>query len=126
LLIDVDYFKQVNDRYGHLAGDEVLRQIAAILKKNLRESDYVCRWGGEEFLVLLKGCNAIDAYQLAEKIRTAVAQQIVIFQKNEIVTSISLGVSEWAKDETFEQMVHRADLALIYAKNTGRNQSVVM
>jgi diguanylate cyclase (GGDEF)-like protein len=126
LLIDVDYFKQVNDRYGHLAGDEVLRHLSATLKKCLRESDYICRWGGEEFLVLLKGCNAVNAHQLAEKIRLVVAQQVVMFQGSEIETTISLGVSEWAKDETFEQLVHRADLALIHAKNTGRNQSVVM
>jgi diguanylate cyclase (GGDEF)-like protein len=126
LLIDVDYFKQVNDRYGHLAGDEVLRQLSVILKKSLRESDYICRWGGEEFLILLKRCNAVNAHQLAEKIRLVVAQEAVIFQGNKIEATISLGVSEWARDETFEQLVHRADLALIHAKNTGRNQSVVM
>jgi diguanylate cyclase (GGDEF)-like protein len=122
LLIDVDYFKQVNDKYGHLAGDEVLRQLAATMKGSLREADYICRWGGEEFLVLLKGCNAIQAQLIAEKMRLEVAKLRVNTSSEKVSITISLGVADWLLEESFEQWVSRADNALRQAKQLGRNR----
>jgi diguanylate cyclase (GGDEF)-like protein len=122
LLIDADYFKQVNDKYGHLAGDEVLRKLAFTMKGCLREADYICRWGGEEFLVLLKNCNAMQAKQIAEKMRLEVEHLLVDTTSEKISVTISLGVADWALDESFEQWVSSADAALRQAKQLGRNR----
>lgn len=125
LIIDMDHFKTVNDRYGHLAGDDVLRELSATMKGCLRESDFICRWGGEEFVVLLKGCHENDAKAMAEKIRLAVERKEIKHGSHQITLAISLGVSQWHEDEQFEQLIHRADMALMKAKEMGRNRIVV-
>jgi diguanylate cyclase (GGDEF)-like protein len=122
LLIDADYFKQVNDKYGHLAGDEVLRKLAFTMKGCLREADYICRWGGEEFLVLLKNCNAKQAQQIAEKMRLEVERLQVDTSSESVSVTISLGVADWVFEESFEQWLGRADAALRQAKQLGRNR----
>lgn len=125
LIIDMDHFKKVNDQFGHLAGDDVLRELSATMKGCLRESDFICRWGGEEFVVLLKGCHEADAKAMAEKIRLAVERQEIKYGSHQIALTISLGVSQWRENEQFEQLIHRADMALMKAKELGRNRVVV-
>jgi len=124
LIIDMDHFKLVNDQFGHLAGDDVLRNLSATMKGCLRESDFICRWGGEEFVALLKGCNENDAKAMAEKIRQAVESKETKYGTNIIKLTISIGVSQWHKDEQFDQLIHRADMALMEAKRLGRNRVV--
>lgn len=119
ILIDVDKFKSVNDTYGHLAGDTVLKDIARLLKENIRESDYVGRWGGEEFLVINPETSAHGASSLAEKLRKNIEEH-----KFQIVgaKTISLGVATLQGEEWEEDMLKRADQALYRAKNGGRNR----
>jgi diguanylate cyclase (GGDEF)-like protein len=125
IMIDMDHFKTVNDQFGHLAGDEVLRKLSATMKGCLRESDFICRWGGEEFVILLKGCDKTDAKSMAEKIRLAVEDAEVKYASHQITLTVSLGVSQWHEDEQFEQLINRADMALMKAKEMGRNRTVV-
>jgi len=119
ILIDVDKFKSVNDTYGHLVGDTVLKDIARLLKENIRESDYVGRWGGEEFLVINPETSAHGASSLAEKLRKNIEDH-----KFQIVgaKTISLGVATLQGEEWEEDMLKRADQALYRAKNSGRNR----
>ena len=124
LMLDIDRFKQVNDQYGHPAGDEILRQIVQVIQKVLRESDATFRWGGEEFLVLLRDCSQIEAKQIADKIRGSVEQHSVTFAGNSLSITISVGVSEWRETDTIDEVVKRADTALINAKENGRNTVV--
>jgi diguanylate cyclase (GGDEF)-like protein len=118
ILLDVDHFKKVNDQYGHLVGDEVLKTISHILSSNIRSTDVAGRWGGEEFLVVVPNSDIDNAYQLAEKIRLAIENKE--FPVVERVT-VSIGVSTYQRDETISELVSRADNALYAAKNAGRN-----
>jgi diguanylate cyclase (GGDEF)-like protein len=122
LMMDLDHFKQVNDLYGHLAGDEVLRKLSATMQSCLRESDFICRWGGEEFLVLSKECDLQQAMQMAERIRLAVQLMIVDLGAKPVTFTISIGVTEWKPDEKLDALVLRADGALFQAKKNGRNR----
>jgi len=122
ILIDVDYFKQVNDNHGHLNGDEVLKNLANVLKKSFRAADKVSRWGGEEFAVLLPTTKLIDAVNVAEKIRKVIETQIIPINDIKIQITISLGVSEFLNtDNRIEKIINRADEALYNAKNNNRN-----
>lgn len=121
ILIDIDNFKAINDRLGHLAGDSVIRQVAATIKKTLRKADIVCRWGGEEFLVVVKNIAEIEGRQLAEKIRNAVASSGYHHKDETITVTISLGIAVHSENETQDQLIARADQALYAAKSAGRN-----
>ncbi len=126
LMIDVDHFKAINDEHGHLLGDQVLRHVAEQIRAQVRASDMVCRWGGEEFLVLARDCLRDDAQHLAEKIRHAVREHPFPLAKGDILrVTISIGVSEWQRDETATGFFHRADHALYQAKRSGRDQVVM-
>lgn len=125
LITDIDYFKRVNDTYGHLLGDKVIRAIAMILKDNTKGKDVASRFGGEEFVVLLPDTPLDGARQLAEKIRETVQKlNIKRTDKNEAITNItvSLGVASYRKGESFSEFVDRADNALYKSKNLGRNR----
>lgn len=122
LLADLDHFKQVNDRHGHSVGDEVLRKAAAIFRQSLRASDFAVRWGGEEFLLVLQDCDGEQGLQVAEKIRTALAEASLSTSIADLHATVSIGVSEYRPGENPEQTLSRADLALYRAKNAGRNQ----
>ncbi|CAG0998310.1 Diguanylate cyclase DosC [Methylophilaceae bacterium] len=123
LLLDIDDFKQINDRYGHVAGDTVIRAVADVLSDNLRESDFLCRWGGEEFLILLKNCDGANALQLSEKLRLAIEMlQLNINGQHPVITA-SFGASEWKRSEVMDVLIDRADRALYQAKAAGRNRS---
>jgi len=123
ILFDIDHFKKINDEYGHQAGDAVLTNSAKAVLSCLREADIVCRWGGEEFLVILKNCGIDDAFQVAEKIRLTVAGQTVVFRSVNMLINISLGVAEWQAGESEETLLMRADDAMYRAKSNGRNRT---
>lgn len=123
LLIDVDFFKKVNDTYGHNIGDDVLVKIASFIQQSNRSESIVGRWGGEEFLVLLPGTSAEQAMEAAERIRTNIAENLLI--KNQEHVTVSIGISSAIYNDNFEKMVHNADLALYQAKNKGRNISIL-
>jgi diguanylate cyclase (GGDEF)-like protein len=122
ILFDVDFFKHVNDTYGHLAGDEVLRMISRICRTMVRESDVVSRWGGEEFVVLLKECPLEQAVAVAEKLRSEIDQHDFSKIVPDRHITISLGVAEHEIGETASVFFQRADEALYKAKTNGRNR----
>ncbi|MFV0662279.1 diguanylate cyclase [Denitromonas sp.] len=122
LLADIDFFKQINDRHGHLAGDDVLAGIASRMLDGLRESDLVVRWGGEELLVLLRHCDLAEALRIAESLRQRIGDEAFAANGRAIPVTISIGVAEYQAGESTEQAVSRADAALYQAKNAGRNR----
>lgn len=123
LLVDVDHFKSVNDRYGHLAGDETLRTIGARLLDGARRYDVVARYGGEEFCVLLPGAGAEAAIEAAERMRRRVeADSVRLDDEAAILVSVSVGVAELTPLESVEQLLARVDEALYRAKRLGRNR----
>ena len=123
ILLDVDHFKRVNDTYGHNVGDEVLIQLAALIRAELREGDMVGRWGGEEFLIILPGLSAEPGEHLAERLRLCIEQQA--FRGGQGVTA-SLGVTSCAASDDSKRCIARADRALYAAKTAGRNRVVFM
>jgi len=122
LLADIDLFKAVNDRYGHLTGDRVLQGVTQLLQDGLRESDIAVRWGGEEFLLVLRGCDLAEAQRIAENLQQNIAQKSFDMEDPPLQVTISIGVAEYDGTELPEQWIHRADTALYAAKNGGRNR----
>ncbi|MDX1294849.1 MAG: diguanylate cyclase, partial [Sulfurimonadaceae bacterium] len=122
IILDIDFFKQVNDTYGHSAGDEVLKDLSSLLNASLRSNDKASRWGGEEFLIVLSGTTLQQAEQLAEKLRKKVVTHD--FKEPQKI-SCSFGVASAKENDTIESLVNRADDALYQAKETGRNRVVV-
>jgi diguanylate cyclase (GGDEF)-like protein len=122
VLIDIDHFKNINDNYGHLGGDKVLCKLANILTHSMRESDFLCRWGGEEFIMLLPKCNLEQAAALAEKTRSVINSDSTLIKDENINISASFGVSQYLIGETREQFIKRVDSALYRAKIHGRNR----
>jgi len=121
MFLDIDHFKQVNDRYGHNMGDEVLVFFARLLEQNIRELDILARWGGEEFILVCPNTDIVSAATLAEKLRSAVEKAS---GPSGISITVSIGVSEMRK-ESQEEFIGRADRALYQAKNSGRNKVVI-
>lgn len=122
VIFDLDHFKEVNDNYGHLAGDEVLRSVADKVGDILRESDVICRWGGEEFFLLFPECNAEQAREIAEKMRKQIETHFFNFAGKSIQITASFGVAEYAPGESEADLINRADQALLKAKSSGRNR----
>jgi len=121
IMADIDHFKSVNDTYGHLGGDAVLREVATRIKTTLRGYDHLGRYGGEEFLVFLSDADEKVALEVAERIRTAVDAVEVVHEDNTIRTSLSQGVALFNGTEEANQVIARADAALYTAKEEGRN-----
>jgi diguanylate cyclase (GGDEF)-like protein/PAS domain S-box-containing protein len=121
LMLDIDHFKAINDTFGHQAGDHVLIEIASRLRRSLRGNDMVARWGGEEFIVLVRDCALPDAGRLAENIRAAIAE--VPFGPMGRIT-VSIGAAEARDNEDLQSWLSRADQALYRAKRAGRNEVV--
>ena len=119
ILIDVDYFKEVNDTYGHNIGDRVIENISKILRESVRSIDYVGRWGGEEFLIILPKTTMKEAFNIAEEIRLSVMQNN--FSPADHVT-ISAGIAQYETGDTTEKIIQRSDEELYKAKEGGRNQ----
>jgi len=122
LLIDVDHFKSINDRFGHAGGDRILSQIASQLLKGLRTSDIAIRWGGEEFLVVLKGSALDSAQRVAEQLRLRIEQAPFMVGTQAVPVTISIGISQYNGVEPCEQVISRADASLYAAKHGGRNR----
>jgi diguanylate cyclase (GGDEF)-like protein len=123
LIIDLDHFKQINDHYGHAAGDEVLRQMAATLRSSFREVDFIARYGGEEFVVVAPDCDLPGAVAMAERFRAAVAELQVNFHTSLIKTTTSIGITmafDLPQPKPVEAL-EQADQALYCAKGSGRN-----
>ena len=120
MLIDIDYFKKVNDTYGHEAGDKVLIALAGIIKSSLRITDYVIRWGGEEFLVIIPGCTQEQAMQIGEKIR----EKVESADNGICKTTVSIGVALYQGGD-YHETIKNADDAMYKAKEAGRNQVVL-
>lgn len=123
-ILDIDHFKHVNDSFGHLAGDAVLEHFSSLTVSRLRQMDIVCRWGGEEFLVLLKGCDLETAWNMAEELRLGILNNPLTFQGQSIAITVSVGVTTYQPEDTRDKMISRADKALYKAKRQGRNQVV--
>ena len=122
VLIDIDHFKKINDNHGHIVGDKVLQIIAGLLKKNLRESDLLCRWGGEEFMMLLPKCELKDAKLLAEKIRLQIENEKMRVEGKQITITASFGICEYTHNKTQHEVFESVDTALYRAKDLGRNR----
>ncbi|MDC8757741.1 sensor domain-containing diguanylate cyclase [Janthinobacterium fluminis] len=122
ILFDIDFFKHVNDNHGHLWGDTVIRAVADLARRTVRESDVVTRWGGEEYLILLNDCGLEQAAQIAEALRRAVAACDFGMPAPNLRVTVSLGVAEYAEDEGESAFFSRADSALYQAKHGGRNR----
>ena len=123
LMIDIDRFKRVNDTYGHIVGDVVLKEVAATLKQQTRRSDFVGRYGGEEFLIVLPETGMAKAVILAEKLRKCV-EELSITHNGQVLkgTTISIGVAEYENDPSVDAFIDRSDQWLYKAKEGGRNQ----
>lgn len=123
LLMDIDHFKKINDRFGHSGGDEVLRKFARFLNDRLRRSDFVCRHGGEEFLVLLPATGLQEAADVAEKIRQSIETLPIEFQNQSIRLTASIGVAQLGPDgEDLESILRVADQRMYACKAGGRNR----
>ncbi|MBI2628349.1 MAG: diguanylate cyclase [Candidatus Niyogibacteria bacterium] len=113
-IADIDKFKKINDEKGHLEGDRILREVARVFKENTRETDTVCRWGGEEIAMIFFNADLAEAFKKAEELRK-------IVQKEAGVT-VSIGVAEYKKNLSFDEILNQSDQALYLAKNEGRNR----
>ncbi|MBB4122006.1 GGDEF domain-containing protein [Martelella radicis] len=123
LLIDVDHFKAFNDSHGHLAGDDVLRQVADVLARNARKQDRAYRYGGEEFVMIMPGLRAYEAAALAERVRKAIAEHVMILPDgSENHITVSIGISVFNPQASQPDIVDLADKALYTAKTEGRNR----
>jgi diguanylate cyclase (GGDEF)-like protein len=121
-MMDIDHFKMVNDSHGHITGDKVLQKVSSIIRKCLRGSDLVCRYGGEEFNLLLPETNALDALKTAERIRLAISREAIF----EVPITVSMGLSALEfKAGSPSELLKQSDKALYHAKNNGRNKTVV-
>jgi diguanylate cyclase (GGDEF)-like protein len=126
IMFDIDHFKRVNDTYGHQAGDEVIRTTARVLRENVRTTDVVGRYGGEEFGVVLIDTPADSAMVLAERLRTKIEALTVRHEEQEIRYTISLGIAQVCEEtEHYKHWIECADQALYEAKHSGRNRSIV-
>lgn len=122
LFVDLDHFKMINDTYGHLEGDRVLVEFSHLIRGSLRSSDLFCRWGGEEFIIVLDNTEAEAAYSIAEKLRGIVQEND--FHLNHPLT-ISIGISGYDSKSTIDDIIKAADQAMYKAKSQGRNQTVL-
>jgi diguanylate cyclase len=122
---DIDRFKTINDKYGHKAGDRVLRVFGQQLAKHVRETDFVARYGGEEFVMLLVGSSPAEAHTVADKIRLEIAQLGFHFHDKPVTVTASCGITNFIAEDTPDAAFDRADRALYQAKESGRNRCVV-
>ncbi len=122
VLLDIDHFKSVNDNYGHLTGDKILQSLASILKQHAQQHDFVARWGGEEFIIIIKQCTAQQAHEKMDKLRIIIAQHIFPDVKQ---VTVSFGIALSKSSDTPEGLMERADKCLYKAKEQGRNCVVI-
>ncbi len=126
LVLDIDFFKTINDSYGHDAGDDVLREFAIRIKKSIRGIDLACRYGGEEFVVVMPETDMAVATMVAERLRRRIATEPFPIQQDGrlIEVTISIGLAALGRDDSAASVLKRADQALYRAKRDGRNRVV--
>lgn len=122
MVADIDHFKKLNDNYGHKTGDRVLRSVASSLNNSIRASDFVFRYGGEEFVILLKKCSLDQGKKVAEKIRRQVEKKFSLDKGQKLSVTISLGLTQFKENDSEDSVFQRADQALYKAKTNGRNR----
>jgi diguanylate cyclase (GGDEF)-like protein len=122
LIFDIDYFKRINDQYGHLAGDYVLRELARIVQERIRREEVFARYGGEEFVIVLPETPMQGAVTLAENLRGRVAGHPFVFQGERIPVTISVGCAMLGEEKGATELIQRADEKLYEAKRGGRNR----
>ncbi len=126
IMFDLDYFKKINDTYGHTTGDEVLKHFVKICSENFREADIFARYGGEEFVGLLPNSTSEGAYRIAERIRKTIEKAELNIKGNRVKYTVSGGIADMKKgDHSYNDALNRADEALYKAKNSGRNRIVI-
>lgn len=123
---DIDHFKHINDTFGHLAGDKVLKKVATIFKSSLREHDYIARFGGEEFVLIFENTVSETAFQIIEKIRKSVKECQFVYRERNVDVTVSFGLTTIIDTDTIESLFMRADNALYKAKDGGRNRSLLL
>ena len=127
VMLDIDHFKKVNDRYGHLTGDEVLEKIATLIRRNIRDTDIVGRYGGEEFIIILPHTNLSSAWGVAERLRSIIEKaEMKDTTGNAFVVTVSQGLSCWERGEDADSLISCADEALYKAKEKGRNRVQIL
>ncbi len=124
VVLDIDFFKKINDNYGHLFGDKVLVKVGEIIRSNCRAVDIPCRYGGEEFVIILPETSTKGARQFAERIRKRIARLVILYKEQRITFSISGGIGSYLEDKpsTGSRLFEFADQALYYSKENGRNR----
>jgi diguanylate cyclase (GGDEF)-like protein len=125
IMCDIDYFKRINDSMGHDAGDYVLTELAKLLQKSLREQDTVCRWGGEEFIILLPETDLAGGKNLAEKLRGVIEEKRFLYNSREFSLTMSFGITTFQDNINIYTYIKEADESLYVAKKSGRNKVVV-
>ena len=127
LMIDLDFFKHLNDEHGHLAGDHVLREVSSLIVESIRDGDVAARFGGEEFLVLLHKAGSCDAYTIAERLRASIAAHTYRYTGSSLRVSASIGCATFtqAKEISKEELLRIADEALYRSKSNGRNTTTI-
>jgi diguanylate cyclase (GGDEF)-like protein len=127
LMADIDLFKVINDDFGHPAGDRVIKAVAGCLQQEMRESDHVARYGGEEYAIILPDTQIQDAYIVAERIRKKIESLRIKYEDNLIRFTMSLGITSFQTEEgtASDELIKRADSAMYQAKKQGRNQCCV-
>ena len=123
-IADIDFFKRINDTYGHECGDMVLKSISNIFKKNMEEKGLVSRWGGEEFLFVFYGRNGDAAYDVLQEIYDEIHRLTVSYENEEIRITMTFGLEEYDKNDGMEMAIRRADEKLYQGKETGRDKIV--
>lgn len=119
--MDIDFFKKVNDTYGHDIGDMILKGVSLIIRDVLRVSDYPFRWGGEEFIILCPSTTLQEIKVLAERLRERIAENDFSIHKH---VTVSIGITQYHESEAVDEMIKRADQALYHAKESGRNRVI--
>lgn len=123
-MVDVDDFKRINDQYGHFCGDEVLQHTSKVLKESLRKTDFVGRWGGEEFLVVLPNTDMADGLEILERVRVSLENSILNHDNSQIKTTITIGAAEFKKTISLDDLIQQADQRLYWGKQNGKNRVV--
>lgn len=126
LMIDIDHFKEINDMVGHLSGDEVIKHVAQVCQTQIRATDHIGRLGGEEFGILLRHTNAIQAFDIAERVRHSLSTSACNVENNDIFPTVSIGIAECNQNvDSMKRLLINADKAMYYSKRTGRDQVTI-
>ena len=123
--LDIDHFKYVNDTYGHNVGDDILKMVSQTYMNNIKSSDFVGRWGGEEFLAIFTNCDGQSLHELTERIRILVENSTITVDETELTVTISIGATMVKPEDDFESIIKRADELMYQSKENGRNRCTI-